>query len=243
LPLKKQNKGKQVFEGAEKQHKKNWLLYSLVVVSIVIHAGIFLQFSGRLVFKKPSFINISVQRAKSPKRNIPKPRLRQAARLPEPVNQTQLSSDYEFIQDVPARTVSEIFNQDEKVSDSSESEDIPQEIALDVSEFLLPEIEESGGFGSRLDYLDMVRIRIENSKQYPQIAKQRKLEGSVLVGFMIRNDGMVSDLKVIRSSGFPSLDEAAILAVRSASPFSSPPEKYFDKNVQINVPIVFEILR
>jgi len=69
------------------------------------------------------------------------------------------------------------------------------------------------------------------------------MEGLVTVEFMIGVDGLISGLIVVRSSGFASLDNAAILAVNNAAPFSQPPEKYFKQQVRVKVPIAFELIR
>ena len=123
------------------------------------------------------------------------------------------------------------------------SDDIPEAVDMEVVEFSLPEVEEAGGFGSRMDYLDMVRLRIERYKQYPPFSRQRNIEGVVTVSFLIGPDGLISGLRVVRSSGFDSLDAAAILAVNNAAPFSAPPEKYFKQQVRVKVPISFELIR
>jgi len=64
-----------------------------------------------------------------------------------------------------------------------------------------------------------------------------------VVAFVIGSDGGVSGLKVIVGSGYPSLDNAAILAVKKASPFSSPPGKFFSDPVRVKVPVTFELIR
>jgi protein TonB len=212
---------------------------------MVIHAGIFLQISGRFDFKKTSYIKISLQQnTVAPARNIPSPKLRQAHKIPDPPVLTNTPTETVTPEKLYLPEPTEILNNDMESFDETLTEEIPQQVALEVAAFSLSEIEESGGFGTRMDYLDMVRIKIENNKQYPEVARQRKLEGQVYVKFSILSDGRISGLQIVTSSGFDALDEAAIQAVKDASPFSSPPEKYFEKGViEIKVPIVFEILR
>ncbi|MBC2717528.1 MAG: TonB family protein [Desulfobacteraceae bacterium] len=227
------------------KEKPNWLLYFLVAVSIVIHAAFFLEASGRFRFKKISYIEIGVRKEVKPQtRQIPRPRIRQAAADALKKNQSPVLPDYTVpvIESVPAAV--ENLNPDEFVPESeSPSEDIPEDVKMDVVEFSLPEVEETGGFGSRMDYLDMVRLKIESRKQYPPFSRQRNIEGMVTVEFMIGPTGYIFGLTVVRSSGFPSLDEAAIAAVNNAAPFSSPPEKYFARQVRVKVPIAFELIK
>lgn len=47
----------------------------------------------------------------------------------------------------------------------------------------------SGAVVSTRDYLEMVRMRVENKKRYPNLARKRQLEGLVGVRFVIGPDG------------------------------------------------------
>jgi protein TonB len=94
-----------------------------------------------------------------------------------------------------------------------------------------------------MNYLDMVRVKIENHKKYPDAAQQRNIEGQVTVEFTIQLDGRITEPSISKSSGYPSLDLAAIDAVKKASPFSSPPRDYFSDTIHINLPIRFELIR
>lgn len=228
------------------KEKPNWLLYFLVVISIVIHAGIFLQASGRFNFKKISYIEIGVhkQYVKPQTRKIPRPRMRQAASAPHKKNQSYALPDFTAPVIEPVPETEQDLNPAESMPEAVYfSEDIPEEVDMEVVEFSLPTVEETGGFGSRMDYLDMVRVKIERYKQYPPFSRQRNIEGMVTVAFLIGPDGVISGLRVVKSSGFPSLDEAAILAVNNAAPFSAPPEKYFKQAVRVKVPIAFELIK
>jgi len=225
--------------------KPNWLLYGLIAVSIVIHAAFFLEASGLFNFKKISYFEIGVRKELKPQtRQIPRPRKRlPAADTHQKVSSSILSDNTDpVIEPVPDKK--ENFNPDKSVPDSaSPSEDIPEEIALDIAEFSTPVVKEAGGFGPRMDYLDMVRLKIESRKQYPPFSRQRNMEGMVTVEFMIGVDGFISGLIVVRSSGFASLDEAAVAAVNSAAPFPPPPDKYFKQQVRVKVPIAFELIQ
>jgi protein TonB len=50
--------------------------------------------------------------------------------------------------------------------------------------------------------------------QYPDEAIRRRLEGEVLLELRVATDGTVLDVKVLRSSGHPVLDRAAVAAVK-----------------------------
>ena len=71
---------------------------------------------------------------------------------------------------------------------------------------------------------------------YPPLARQRGWEGVVLVFFVIRENGTVEKIRVMKSSGHEVLDEHAIRTVRSVQPFPRPPSK-----AQLIIPIVFSL--
>jgi TonB family protein len=50
--------------------------------------------------------------------------------------------------------------------------------------------------------------------RYPALAQERGLEGEVVLKIEVLADGRVGDVYVVSSSGFPSLDDAALAAVK-----------------------------
>lgn len=50
--------------------------------------------------------------------------------------------------------------------------------------------------------------------EYPALARRRGYEGSVVLEFVIRTDGSCGEVRVVQSSGYGTLDEAAVSAVR-----------------------------
>ncbi|MFW1677301.1 energy transducer TonB [Pontibacter sp. JAM-7] len=70
-------------------------------------------------------------------------------------------------------------------------------------------------------YMDGWRKEIERigNINYPAEARRQKMYGSLRLLVAIRADGTVKDIEMLKSSGFPVLDDAAIKIVRLASPF------------------------
>lgn len=70
-------------------------------------------------------------------------------------------------------------------------------------------------------YIDAFRARVEEvgNKNYPQEARRRKQEGNVRLLVAILPTGRVKEIVVLKSSGYPLLDEAAKQSVRLAEPF------------------------
>jgi TonB family protein len=63
-----------------------------------------------------------------------------------------------------------------------------------------------------------LRDTIERTKRYPSVARANRWQGQVLVQFSVRQDGHLVDPRVVESSGYVVLDQAALETVRAASP-------------------------
>lgn len=69
--------------------------------------------------------------------------------------------------------------------------------------------------------LQIIHDAIARHQQYPSQAGFLNETGDVSASFILQPSGAVSDVRVVRSSGFNSLDMAALSAIRQASPISS----------------------
>lgn len=59
---------------------------------------------------------------------------------------------------------------------------------------------------------------------YPDEARRRKLQGSLVLTVAISRDGSVESIDVIQPSGYPVLDDAAIRIVKIGAPYAPLPE-------------------
>jgi protein TonB len=76
-------------------------------------------------------------------------------------------------------------------------------------------------------YLDGWRRRVERigTLNYPTVAQQQGTTANPVVEVVIRRDGNLGTARILRSSGSPEIDEAALQILRLASPFDPfPPE-------------------
>ncbi|MDR5614266.1 MULTISPECIES: energy transducer TonB [unclassified Arsenophonus] len=62
-------------------------------------------------------------------------------------------------------------------------------------------------------YYSLLKQEIERHKIYPRQARKQRHRGRVLLQFNINADGSLYDAKIIRSSGFNTLDKAALMAI------------------------------
>lgn len=76
-------------------------------------------------------------------------------------------------------------------------------------------------------YLDTWRRRIEavGNINYPESARRQEIYGSLRLLVAILPDGDVDEIRILQSSGFSVLDQAAIDIVRMAAPFAPFPEE------------------
>lgn len=91
-------------------------------------------------------------------------------------------------------------------------------------------------------YLAFIRTLLEEYKEYPLWARRNNWEGTVGLHFVICRDGKVEDLRVVRSSGFNVLDEAAERTVRRIGKFPSIPKELTMNRLSLDVPLVFKLV-
>lgn len=98
-----------------------------------------------------------------------------------------------------------------------------------------------GELDTSYSYLEMVRLKIERHKSYPDTAKVRQIEGSVTIRFIITPEGGVRAVELVKPSRHLFLDTAALNAVKDAAPFPKPPKHLFKGEIPLELTIVFEL--
>lgn len=76
--------------------------------------------------------------------------------------------------------------------------------------------------------------------QYPQLAKENGIEGTVVVSFVVLKNGKLTDIKAIKSLG-GGCDEQAIAAVKAMPRWIPGVHSGHKVDVRFNLPIVFKI--
>ena len=71
----------------------------------------------------------------------------------------------------------------------------------------------------------VAKVERVGNMNYPEEARRRNMEGSLVLSVDVLPDGSIEHIRLLRSSGFDLLDEAAIRIVRLSAPFAElPPE-------------------
>ena len=74
-------------------------------------------------------------------------------------------------------------------------------------------------------YIEDWRLKVERigEANYPQVARDQKIYGSLLLTVSIKSNGAVDSIEIRRSSGHKVLDDAAIRIVRMGAPYAAFP--------------------
>ena len=87
-------------------------------------------------------------------------------------------------------------------------------------------------------YLSLIRSQIEQHKYYPHFSKKQDHEGTVFIKLDIAKDGSVVQAALLSSSGYNTLDKAALDAVRQSSPFPAPSD-YGLGELSLDIPVCY----
>ena len=77
--------------------------------------------------------------------------------------------------------------------------------------------------------------------KYPDEAKAAGKQGRVMVQFVVRKDGSISDVSVVKSAGDASLDKEAVRAVSSMPKWNPGTQGGKPVNVQYTIPVQFKL--
>ena len=73
------------------------------------------------------------------------------------------------------------------------------------------------------EHFTYIRDAILNKLSYPHMARKMGWSGTVKISFCVCENGSVTDVKVVNSSGFGLLDNSAVDTIKKTAPFPKPP--------------------
>ena len=225
----------------EARAKSNWLFRVLVLISLGIHALIFARISEVYRSHNLTFIELALQDISNPvTRVIPRPRCR-PKKPPLPVEVKKITHTRKLnklpkpIQMKPVE--SDCPNSIGECIDGPGSSGLNEMALAQWNPKLEPFVE----YDTANSYLEMVKLRIERERKYPESAKNRQAEGHITIRFIITQMGDVRDAKIVKKSRHDSLNKAALNSVKNAAPFQRPPSRFFKGDITLTVTIVFEL--
>ena len=84
-----------------------------------------------------------------------------------------------------------------------------------------------------VSYARLIKGRIGSQWKYPSAARDRLIEGQLMVLFSLVKKGEVIEIRVLDPSGYAVLDEEAVRAIRAAAPFPPFPDHVTVKRLNI----------
>ena len=90
-----------------------------------------------------------------------------------------------------------------------------------------------GGQAALFEYL-------QKNVKYPADAEKKKIEGRVLVTFVVNTDGSITDIEVVRKT-FPSLDAEAVRVISGMPKWKPGEQKGKKVRVKYTVPLSFRL--
>jgi len=90
-------------------------------------------------------------------------------------------------------------------------------------------------------YIWNIQRKIISSLIYPPSAEEQAVQGEIKLSLHLFSDGTLSGVRVIQSSGHRVLDDTVIDTVKRLSPYEPFPSSMEEKEVWIEVPIVYSL--
>jgi protein TonB len=94
---------------------------------------------------------------------------------------------------------------------------------------------------TRDSYLGRVLAQLNRFRQYPRAARQAKIEGVVMLHFVMDADGKVVSSEIAKSSGRPVLDAEALALIQRARPLPALPADFPTRTLDAVVPVTFSL--
>ncbi len=218
--------------------KSGWVMKAALLVSLVAHMFLFMHMAGALNSDTLTSIELTMRDVSEPfTRAIPRPRNRHETPKIHSAQKVAVPDKKIPKPDIQTDTV-------ESPSQVTEAVSVPDVGGIRPAEAGAIGFEHQAApvFASKKDYFQMVRMRIETRKTYPESARKNQKQGKVGVRFTIAADGSVKSITIAESSGHEILDSAALSAVKNAAPLPRPPRNLFTDQLKVVITIMFELM-
>jgi TonB family protein len=90
-------------------------------------------------------------------------------------------------------------------------------------------------------YATIIKERIQRHWTYPVAARERHVQGDLLIIFRLERNGHLVNSRIARSSGYQILDSASVKAIELASPFPPFPETIPVEFLNINASFTYQL--
>lgn len=225
--------------------KPNWLLGGLICISVIIHFVLLIYICRFYRSRNLAYIELTIEDVTKPRvPDIPRPRkrIKSVSQIKDIDRIRSAPKDIPQLNSMKIEPVAACLPESLIDGIQIPMPEISGVSNLDITEWspvsLIEDIDDSA---AKEGYLDLVRLKIEKNKEYPAIAKKKRIEGSVTVQFVIDTEGNLRQANILKGSGHEILNTAALRAVKNAAPFPNPPKQSFKGDISLELTIVFEI--
>ncbi len=90
-------------------------------------------------------------------------------------------------------------------------------------------------------YMGRLKRKVEDAWRYPYSAIKEGISGDLKISFVVRRNGTLGAVRVVRTSGHPELDEAALQALRDAEPFWPLPELFQKEALTVDGRFIYSL--
>lgn len=183
-------------------------------VAVVGSAIAFAQYGGTLFSRDFRSITVSLVGSTDPGRpgSVPQAQKKKIVSVPVPE-----APNEEVKSDLPEE--GDLSHQSHQVVPAVGSGEQGEEKAGTGQQSLAPVGEGRGQTGEiSLAQWRLVHSALEKAKTYPRVARERGIEGTVLVRFKVLPTGEIERVDIIKSSGSDILDKASVHTVYRAAP-------------------------
>ncbi len=91
-------------------------------------------------------------------------------------------------------------------------------------------------------YLLDLKRKLDLFWEYPASSIRDGEQGRLRVDFTVERDGSIKNIRIIKSSGYPALDDAAVTALRLSSPLNPLPESYQKDRLTVHVQFEYKLI-
>ena len=92
-----------------------------------------------------------------------------------------------------------------------------------------------------LDYKNVIRAILKSNQRYPRRAIDRRIQGTVFLAFTVNKNGELEAHKIIETSGYRILDNAAVAMLLKSVPFPPFKDKIKGHRLHMTLPVNFNI--
>jgi protein TonB len=94
---------------------------------------------------------------------------------------------------------------------------------------------------AREDFVARLLAQLNHYKQYPRAARQARIQGVVMLHFVMDAQGRVLQADIAKSSGRPILDQEVLALIRRAQPLPALPADFPTRTLDAVVPVEFSL--